>query len=85
MSILQLKLSGIVIYKINAIFFQWKNIAAFSEYVCILHELKSETLNFARYLGLSVNLFIHLFSRNLGVWNLNLSDNILSVRARILV
>ena len=37
-------------------------IAVFYENVCIYLEIKSETLNFARYL--SVELFFHLFLHN---------------------
>ena len=51
------------------------NIAAFYENVWIYFVMESETLNFARYLG--VYFFIHLFLHNFGVPNANLSNDIL--------
>ena len=50
-------------------------IAAFDENVCIYLEMKSEILNFVRYV--SVKFCINLFLHNLNVLNANLSNNIL--------
>ena len=46
-------------------------IAAFYENVCIYFEMKSEMMNFARYLRILNHLFLH----NLGVMNAKLSNN----------
>ena len=50
-------------------------IAAFYENVWIYFVMESETLDFARYLG--VYFFIHLFLHDFGVLNANLSNDIL--------
>ena len=60
---------------INVIFFMEDSIEAFYENVCTYLEMKSETLNFARYL--SVEFCIHLFLHNLVVLTANLLNNIL--------